>query len=100
MSNALLGIEIRSRGITEVAIVGDRPDLVRLAQSLFRPDIVLAWGERYDSPLWHERTRRPGVRVPQLRVRGAAGHAGGLLPSAHGARAPGRVAPLTNRRGG
>jgi hypothetical protein len=52
----LLGIEARSRGITEVAIVGDRPDLVRLAQSLFRPDVVLAWGERYDSPLWHERT--------------------------------------------
>ena len=56
VSNALLGIETRSRGITEVAIVGDRPDLVRLAQSLFRPDVVLAWGERYDSPLWHERT--------------------------------------------
>jgi uncharacterized protein len=56
VSNALLGIEVRSRGITEVAIVGDRPDLVRLAQSLFRPDVVLAWGERYDSPLWHERT--------------------------------------------
>ncbi len=56
VSNALLGIEVRSRGITEVAIVGDRPDLVRLAQSLFRPDIVLAWGERYDSPLWNERT--------------------------------------------
>jgi uncharacterized protein YyaL (SSP411 family) len=55
VSNALLGIETRSRGITEVAIVGDRPDLVRLAQSLFRPDVVLAWGERYDSPLWHER---------------------------------------------
>jgi uncharacterized protein YyaL (SSP411 family) len=55
VSNALLGIEVRSRGITEVAIVGDRPDLVRLAQSLFRPDIVLAWGEPYDSPLWHER---------------------------------------------
>jgi len=56
VSNALLGIETRSRGVTEVAIVGDRPDLVRLAQSLFRPDVVLAWGERYDSPLWHERT--------------------------------------------
>ena len=55
VSNALLGIETRGRGITEVAIVGDRPDLVRLTQSLFRPDVVLAWGERYDSPLWHER---------------------------------------------
>jgi uncharacterized protein YyaL (SSP411 family) len=56
VSNALLGIEARSRGVTEVAIVGDRPDLLRLAQSLYRPDVVLAWGERYESPLWNERS--------------------------------------------
>jgi hypothetical protein len=56
VSNALLGIETRSRGVTEVAIVGDRPDLVRLVHSLFRPDVVLAWGEPFDSPLWRERT--------------------------------------------
>ncbi len=54
-SHALLAVELRQRGITEVAIVGDRPDLVRLAQSIWRPDTVLAWGEPYDSPLWQGR---------------------------------------------
>ena len=52
-------------GITEVAIVGDRPDLVRPRPSRCSgPDMVLAWGERYDSPLWHEAHRRFGLRVP------------------------------------
>ena len=32
VSNALLAIETRHRGITEIAVVGDRPDLVRTAQ--------------------------------------------------------------------
>ena len=55
-SNALVATDLRRRGITEVVIVGDRPDLVRLAQSIWRPDTVLAWGEPYPSPLWHERS--------------------------------------------
>jgi len=54
-SNAMVATDLRRRGLTEVVIVGDRPDLVRLAQSVWRPDTVLAWGEPYDSPLWHER---------------------------------------------
>jgi uncharacterized protein len=54
-SNALVATDLRRRGLTEVVVVGDRPDLVRLAQSIWRPDTVLAWGEPYDSPLWHER---------------------------------------------
>ena len=45
-----------SRGITEVAVVGDRPDLVAVVRERWRPDVVLAWGEPYDSPLWHGRT--------------------------------------------
>ncbi len=55
VSNALVGIEMHRRGVTEVAIVGDRPDLVRLAHAVWRPDAVLAWGEPYDSPLWEGR---------------------------------------------
>ena len=51
-SNALVGIEMHRRGVTEIAIVGDRPDLVRLAHAVWRPDSVLAWGEPYESPLW------------------------------------------------
>ncbi len=54
-ANALIATDLRRRGATEIAITGDRPDLVRLAQSVWRPDTVLAWGERYDSPLWQDR---------------------------------------------
>jgi uncharacterized protein len=54
-SNALVATDLRRRGLTEVVVVGDRPDLVRLAQSVWRPDTVLAWGEPYDSPLWVDR---------------------------------------------
>jgi uncharacterized protein YyaL (SSP411 family) len=55
VSNALVAVEMRQRGLTEVAIVGDRPDLVRLARAVWRPDVVLAWGEPYESPLWEGR---------------------------------------------
>ena len=55
-SYALLAADLRRRGVTEVAIVGDRPDMVRLAHSIWRPDMVLAWGEPYDSPLWEGRS--------------------------------------------
>ncbi len=54
-SNALVATDLRRRGLTEVVVVGDRPDLVRLAQSVWRPDTVLAWGEPYESPLWEDR---------------------------------------------
>jgi uncharacterized protein YyaL (SSP411 family) len=56
VSNALLAIEARHRGLIEVAIVGDAPMLVKVAQVLWRPDLVLAWGEPYESPLWEGRT--------------------------------------------
>jgi uncharacterized protein YyaL (SSP411 family) len=55
-SNALLALELRHRGLLELAIVGDAPDLVETAQVLWRPDVVLAWGEPYDSPLWEGRS--------------------------------------------
>jgi uncharacterized protein YyaL (SSP411 family) len=52
----LLGaVALSSRGITEVVVTGDRPDLVRAARSRFLPRAVLAWGERYPSPLWEGR---------------------------------------------
>lgn len=56
VSNALIAIETRRRGLTELAIVGDAPRMVRLAQRVWRPDIVLTWGEPFDSPLWRGRT--------------------------------------------
>ena len=35
-----------------MAVAGERPDLLAVAREEWRPDMVLAWGERYDSPLW------------------------------------------------
>ena len=55
VSNALLAVELRQRGLLELAVVGDAPELVRTAQTLWRPDVVLAWGEPYESPLWEGR---------------------------------------------
>ena len=42
-------------GVTEIVVVGDRPDLVAVATSRYLPNAVLAWGERYESPLWEGR---------------------------------------------
>jgi uncharacterized protein YyaL (SSP411 family) len=43
-------------GLTEVVVVGDRPDLVAAVQSHYLPNAVLAWGEPHDSPLWENRS--------------------------------------------
>ncbi len=51
----LAALDLYHRGAVEVAITGDRPDLVRQAAAGFRPRMVLAWGEPYDSPLWADR---------------------------------------------
>ena len=79
LSNALVAVDLRRRGTTEVVIVGERPDLVRLAQSIWRPDTVLAWGEPYDSPLWDDRSegfayvcRDYACQAPQDTVQGLA----------------------------
>jgi uncharacterized protein len=52
---ALAAVDLVARGIDEVAVVGDRRDLVAAVQARHRPNVVLAWGERYDSPLWEGR---------------------------------------------
>jgi uncharacterized protein len=52
----LLGaVDMLTSGITEIAVVGDRPDLVQAVQRRFLPNAVLAWGEPYPSPLWESR---------------------------------------------
>ncbi|MGI9031486.1 MAG: thioredoxin domain-containing protein [Ilumatobacteraceae bacterium] len=51
-ANALAAAELARHGVTEVAVVGDRPDLVDVVTARWRPAVVLAWGEPYDSPLW------------------------------------------------
>ncbi len=57
-ANLLAAVDLLATGITEVAIVGDEPELVRVAQHGYRPNTVLAWGEPYESPLWEG--RQPG----------------------------------------
>ena len=52
----LLGaLDLHHGGVTEVVVAGDRPDLVAEVQHRYLPSAVLAWGERYDSPLWEAR---------------------------------------------
>jgi uncharacterized protein YyaL (SSP411 family) len=51
----LHALDMAVNGIDEVVVAGDRPDLVRVVQERFTPNAVLAWGERYDSPLWEGR---------------------------------------------
>jgi uncharacterized protein YyaL (SSP411 family) len=53
--HVLAAVDLVARGTTEVVIPGDRPDLVAAVHQRFLPNAVLAWGERYDSPLWEGR---------------------------------------------
>ncbi|MGE3619411.1 MAG: thioredoxin domain-containing protein [Acidimicrobiia bacterium] len=52
--HVLAAVELAA-GTTEVVVVGDRPDLLAVVREGWRPGAVLAWGERYESPLWHAR---------------------------------------------
>jgi len=52
---SLAAVDLVARGLDEVAIVGDRPDLVAAVHRRFLPNAVVAWGERYPSPLWEGR---------------------------------------------
>jgi hypothetical protein len=52
---ALEALDLAAGGIDEIAVVGDRADLVAAVQSRYLPNAVLAWGEPFDSPLWQDR---------------------------------------------
>ena len=52
---ALEAIDMAAHGLDEIAVVGDRADLVAEVQTRYLPSAVLAWGEPYDSPLWTDR---------------------------------------------
>ena len=54
-THLLAGVAMQVRGLSEVVVAGERPDLVRTVHSRYLPDAVLAWGERYESPLWEGR---------------------------------------------
>ncbi|MGH9057057.1 MAG: thioredoxin domain-containing protein [Acidimicrobiales bacterium] len=48
--------ELARTGLSEIAITGDRPDLLEVVRRRYVPAAVLAWGEPYESPLWDGRT--------------------------------------------
>jgi uncharacterized protein YyaL (SSP411 family) len=88
----LLGaIDQRRAGTTEIAVVGDRPDLVAAVHQRYLPNAVLAWGEPYDSPLWEGRSpgrayvcRDYACQLPAQSVEELVGQ---LAPAPAGARA-------------
>jgi len=52
----LLGaVELGAEPMVEVAVTGDRPDLVEVVHHRWLPAAVLAWGEPYPSPLFDNR---------------------------------------------
>ena len=56
--NLLHAVYLVHKGVTEIAITGERPDLVESVKKLWLPTAVVAFGEPYESPLWQD--RRPG----------------------------------------
>ena len=54
-AHVLAAVDLLASGITEIAVVGARPDLVAVPQRRYLPTAVLAWGEPYESPLWQDR---------------------------------------------
>ena len=55
VSYGLAVLETRHRGITEVVIPGDERELVNTAMRVWRPDVVLAWGDRTAADIWDGR---------------------------------------------
>jgi uncharacterized protein YyaL (SSP411 family) len=55
-TNLLAAVDLLISGITEVAITGERADLVDAVTGRYLPFAVLAWGTPYRSPLWEGRT--------------------------------------------
>ena len=53
--NLAHAMHLRLVGTTEIAISGGRTDLLQEVWSAWRPTSVVAWGETFDSPLWHGR---------------------------------------------
>jgi hypothetical protein len=48
--------DVARRGLTEIVVTGDRPDLLEVIRGRYLPGAVVAWGEPFDSPIWEGRT--------------------------------------------
>ena len=55
-SGMVAAAHLLQRGITEVVVTGERPDLLSVVAGRYLPAAVWAWGEPFDSPLWEGRT--------------------------------------------
>ncbi len=55
LCHLLWAVELGAGPVVEVAVAGDRPDLVAAVQRRWLPGAVLAWGEPYPSPLFTDR---------------------------------------------
>ena len=55
-AHLLEAVDLSTAGTTEIVVTGDRPDLVAAVHERYLPNAVLAWGERYDSPLFEGRS--------------------------------------------
>ena len=55
LANLLAAVDLSVAGIDEIVVTGDRPDLLAVVHSTWRPRAVLVWGERTPSPLWEGR---------------------------------------------
>jgi uncharacterized protein YyaL (SSP411 family) len=54
-THLLAAVDMLAAPLTEIAVVGDRPELVGAVQARYLPNAVLAWGEPYRSPLFEGR---------------------------------------------
>ena len=54
-AHLLAALDLHHSGPTEIVVAGDRPDLLDVARARYLPNAVIAWGERYESPLWESR---------------------------------------------
>ncbi|MCU1353898.1 MAG: hypothetical protein JWM05_3107 [Acidimicrobiales bacterium] len=56
LGHLLAAVDLADPGPDEVAVVGDEPELVAAVHQRYLPNVVLAWGEPYPSPLWDGRS--------------------------------------------
>ena len=56
--NLLIAVMMQQQGLTEIAITGERPDLIAHLNTKWLPNTVRVFGEKFDSPLWND--RQPG----------------------------------------
>ncbi|MGD9998829.1 MAG: thioredoxin domain-containing protein [Ilumatobacteraceae bacterium] len=73
-SHALAAVDLQVHGISEVAVVGHRPDLLAVVRERWRPSAVVAWGQPFASPLWEHRAQDLAYVCRSFTCRSPAAH--------------------------